>query len=156
MLNLKISKNRGICKHYNKKLFVRNYFWKCSEVVHLKINFVISDMEVYLVKFFLLNIYEATGLLDLEKSSVSLISYAYLIFFYKNYWPCLASISIVSVSIDFATNSQRDALFHCVAYDYFLMIGMVFMIIWEIFHVRISLKLKLLLLLVSFVSGFRL
>ena len=66
LLNLKISKNRGICKHYNKKLFVRNYFSKCSEV-HLMVNFVINDMEVYLVKFFLLNIHEATGLLDLDK-----------------------------------------------------------------------------------------
>ena len=35
-----------------------NYFSKCSEV-HLKINFVISEMKVYLVKFFLLNIHEA-------------------------------------------------------------------------------------------------
>ena len=72
LLNWKISKNRGICKHYNKKLFVRNYFWKCSEVVHLKINFVINDMEVYLVKFFTLNIHEATGLFDLEKSLILL------------------------------------------------------------------------------------
>ena len=31
------------------------------------VNFVINDMEVYLVKFFLLNIHEATGLLDLDK-----------------------------------------------------------------------------------------
>ena len=31
------------------------------------VNFVINDMEVYLVKFFLLNIHEATSLLDLEK-----------------------------------------------------------------------------------------
>ena len=31
------------------------------------VNFVINDMEVYLVKFFLLNIHEATRLLDLEK-----------------------------------------------------------------------------------------
>ena len=46
---------------------MRNYFSKCSEV-HVKINFVINDMVVYLVKFFLLNIYEATGLLDLDKS----------------------------------------------------------------------------------------
>ena len=67
LLNLKISKNRGICKHYNKKLFTRNYFCKCSEAVHLKINFVINDMEVYLLKFFVLNIHKATGLLDLEK-----------------------------------------------------------------------------------------
>ena len=45
---------------------MRNYFSKSSEV-HLKINFVISDMVAYLVKFFLLNIHEATGLLDLDK-----------------------------------------------------------------------------------------
>ena len=43
---------------------MRNYFSKCSEV-HLKINFAISDMVMYLVKFFLLNIHEALGLLDL-------------------------------------------------------------------------------------------
>ena len=65
-MNLKISKNRGICKH--KELFMRNVFLKCSEVVHLKINFIINDMEVYLVKFFVLNIHKATGLLDLEKT----------------------------------------------------------------------------------------
>ena len=39
---------------------MRNYFSKCSEV-HLKINFIIIDMEVYLVKLFRLNIHEATG-----------------------------------------------------------------------------------------------
>ena len=65
-MNWKISKNRATCKHYNEKLFVRNYFSKYSEV-HLKINFVIIDMEVYLVKFFLVNIHEATGLLDPDK-----------------------------------------------------------------------------------------
>ena len=52
---------------YNNKLLVRNYFSKCSEV-HLKINFVISDMKMYLVKFFLVNIHEATNVLDLDKS----------------------------------------------------------------------------------------
>ena len=45
---------------------MRNYFSKSSEA-HLKINFVISDMVVYLVKFFLLNIYETKELLDLDK-----------------------------------------------------------------------------------------
>ena len=35
-----------------------NYFSKCSEV-HLKVNFVISEMKVYFVKFFLLNIDDA-------------------------------------------------------------------------------------------------
>ena len=47
---------------------MRNVFLKCSEVVHLKINFIINDMEAYLVKFLVLNIYKATGLLDLEKT----------------------------------------------------------------------------------------
>ena len=72
---------------------MRNYFSKSSEV-HLKINFVISDMVTYLLKFFLLNIHEATGL-DKPKAwsgqaSTSLIYYACLIVFY---WPRLASRS---------------------------------------------------------------
>ena len=50
---------------------------------------------------------------------------------------------VISVSIDFPSNSQWDDSFHCIAYDYS-------------FHRRISLNLVLLLLLVSFVSGFRL
>ena len=32
--------------------------------------------------------------------------------------PLRNSDSVVSVSIDFPTNSQRDAPFHCIAYDY--------------------------------------
>ena len=69
---------------------MRNYFLKCSEV-HLKINFVISEMKVYRVKFFLLNIHEATSLLDLDRPQRhKLITHLHnLIFFYKNYWPCL-------------------------------------------------------------------
>ena len=45
---------------------MKNYFSKCSEV-HLKINFVISEMKGYVVKFLLLNIHEVTSLLDLDK-----------------------------------------------------------------------------------------
>ena len=37
----------------------------------LKINFVIINMVVYLVKFFLLNFHEATGLLDLKSLNFS-------------------------------------------------------------------------------------
>ena len=33
----------------------------------LKVNFIISDMKVYLVKFFILNIHEATSLPHLDK-----------------------------------------------------------------------------------------
>ena len=47
---------------------------------------------------------------------------------------------------------------HCIAMlmATFVLIGMVFMIIWEMFHWMISLNSVLLLLLVNFVSGFRL
>ena len=63
---------------------------------------------------------------------------------------------VVSVSIDFPTNSQRDAPFHRIAYDYFRAdwdglrdhLGDVS---W-----RISFNLVLLLLLVNFVGWFRL
>ena len=54
---------------YNK-LFIRNYFSKYSEV-QLEINFVISKMKVYLEKFFLLNIHEATSLLDQDKPQIT-------------------------------------------------------------------------------------
>ena len=46
---------------YNKTLFVRNYFSKCSEE-YFKINFVISDTKVYLAKVFPLNTHKATRL----------------------------------------------------------------------------------------------
>ena len=47
---------------------------------------------------------------------------------------------------------------HFIAYlmTILVLIGMVFVIIWEMFHGRISLNSVLLLLLVNFVSGFRL
>ena len=64
---------------------------------------------------------------------------------------------VVSVSIDFSSYSQGDASFHCIAYDYILvLIGTVLVIIWEMFHARISLSPVLLLLPVNFVSGFSL
>ena len=68
---------------------MRNYFSKCSEI-HLEINFVISDMEVYLVKFFLLNIHEAAGLLDLDKSNVTNLLRIFNFFLRK----LLASLSL--------------------------------------------------------------
>ena len=36
---------------------------------------------------------------------------------------------VVSVSIDFPTKSQQDALFHRIAYDFLWLIGMIFVII---------------------------
>ena len=63
---------------------------------------------------------------------------------------------VVSVSIDFPTNSQQDAPFHHITYDYSCAD-------WDDLcdhlrdvHGRISLNLLLLLLLVNFVNGFRL
>ena len=62
---------------------------------------------------------------------------------------------VVSVSIDFPSNSQQDAPSHRIAMTILVLTGMVLLIISEMFHGRISLKLVLLLLLVNFVSGFR-
>ena len=64
---------------------------------------------------------------------------------------------VVSVSIDFPSNSKQDVLFH-IAYDcsILVLIRMVFLIIWEMFYGKISLSSVLLLLLVNFVSGFSL
>ena len=64
---------------------------------------------------------------------------------------------MLSLTIDFRINSKQDDLFHRVAYDYSRVDwdGLC-VIIWEMFHGRISLNILLLLLLVNFVSGFRL
>ena len=63
---------------------------------------------------------------------------------------------VVSVSIDFPSNSQRDAPFHRIAYDYSRADWDGLRDHLEMFHGRISLNLVLLLLLANFVSGFRL
>ena len=62
---------------------------------------------------------------------------------------------VVSVSIDFPSNSQQDAPFHRIAMTILVLTGMVLLIISEMFRGRISLNLVLLLLLVNFASGFR-
>ena len=63
---------------------------------------------------------------------------------------------VVSVSIDFPSASQRDALFHCIAYDYSCadwdsLLDHMSDFPWEDIFNSV-----LLLLLVNFVSGFRL
>ena len=60
----------------------------------------------------------------------------------------------VYVSIDFPWNSQQDAQFHWMTS--LVPIGTVFAIIWEMFCGEIYLNSVLLLLLVNFVSEFRL
>ena len=62
----------------------------------------------------------------------------------------------VSVSIDFPTNSQWDAPFHHIAYDYSRADWNGLRDHWEMFHGRISSNSVFLLLLVSFVMEFRL
>ena len=64
---------------------------------------------------------------------------------------------VVLASIDFPSNSQQDATFHCIAYyqslaDWYGLRDH----LRDMLHGRISLNLVLLLLLVNFVSGFRL
>ena len=63
---------------------------------------------------------------------------------------------VVSVSIDFPSYSQQDILFITLLMIILILVEMVFVIISEMFHERIYLNLVLLLLLVNFVSGFRL
>ena len=61
------------------------------------------------------------------------------------HWETDYIVAWVSIDVpSFATGSS----FHCVAYD--LLIGMVFVIIWEMFRGRLSSNLVLLLLLVNF------
>ena len=62
---------------------------------------------------------------------------------------------VFSISINFPSNSQRDATFHCIAYNYSRGDWDGLCDNLEMFHGRISLNLVLLLLLVNFVSGFR-
>ena len=52
---------------YRRKIIAKYRHLSLSGNRALKTSFVISDMKVYLVKFFLLNINEATSLLDLDK-----------------------------------------------------------------------------------------
>ena len=63
---------------------------------------------------------------------------------------------VVSVIIDFLSNSKQDASFHCIAYDHLHLIEMVFVVIWEMLHRMIYLNSELLLLLVNLVIRFRL
>ena len=62
---------------------------------------------------------------------------------------------VFSISINFPSNSQRDATFHCIAYNYSRGDWDGLCDNLEMFHGRICLNLVLLLLLVNFVSGFR-
>ena len=63
---------------------------------------------------------------------------------------------IVSVSIDFLSNSNSMPCLITELMTILVLIGMLFVIIWEMFQKRISLNWVLLLLLVNFVSRFRL
>ena len=47
----------------------------------------------------------------------------------KAFPPLGNSDHVVSISIDFLSNSKRDAPFHRIAFDFLVLIGMVFVII---------------------------
>ena len=63
---------------------------------------------------------------------------------------------VVSVSIDFPSYLQQMPCFIALCMTILVLIEMVFVIIWQIIHGKISLNSVLLLLLVNFVSGYRL
>ena len=64
------------------------------------------------------------------------------------------SDDVVSVSINFPSFHNGRPHFVALLVTILMLIGTVFVIIWEIFHGRISLNPVLLLLLVNFASGF--
>ena len=74
------------------------------------------------------------------------------------FWTSFFLLTLVFVLqfIVFPPKSKWDAPFHRIAYDYFVLVWTVFLIIWEMFHGRIFLNSVLLLLLKNFVSWFRL
>ena len=63
---------------------------------------------------------------------------------------------VVWVSIDSPITQNRMCYFITWLMTILILVGMVFMIIWEMFHGRIPVNSVLLLLLVNFVSAFRL
>ena len=64
--------------------------------------------------------------------------------------------AVISISIDFPSNSEWDAPFLRMAYEYSRADWAVIVIISEMFHGRICLNSVLLLLLLNFASGFML
>ena len=122
------------------------------------VNYVISNELTQLANF-------PTRILDCDSHSPGLLS------FFLSSDTSICSIMtflwlgnfdhvVVSVSIDFPSYLQQDTLFHRIVYfialTILVLIEMVFVIIWEIIHGKISLNSVLLLLLVNFVSGYRL
>ena len=78
-------------------------------------------------------------------------------FFYNGFSSMWPSFDPFSVSIDFQLNSKQDAPLYCTAYDHSCVdLDSLHDYFWDIFHGKISLNLLLLLLLVNFVSRFRL
>ena len=73
-------------------------------------------------------------------------------------FPPLENSDHVGVSVSLGFHHFHNGLIHFIALlmTLLVLIGSVFVIIWKMFHGRIYLNLTLLLLLVNFVSGFRL
>ena len=123
------------------------------EMVDL-VNFVISNKRTQMVNF-------PTQIWEFDSHNPAILDF----FFFSDAGICSAMAFpplrnsdhvVVSVSIDVPWNSQWDACFIACFMSTLVLIGMVFVIIWGIFHGRISLKSVLLLLLENFLSGFRL
>ena len=87
-------------------------------------------------------------------TSFFLLTLVFVLQWRSLHWQIL--IVVVSVSIDFLSNSQRDAPFHRIAYDYSCADWDGLCDHLRMFHGRVSLNSSLLLLLVIIVSEFRL
>ena len=80
-----------------------------------------------------------------------LLTLVFVLQWHSLHWEILSR-----VSIDFTSYSQQMPHFIALVMAILMLIGIVFVMIWQMFHGRIYLNLALLLLLVNFVSGFRL
>ena len=85
--------------------------------------------------------------------------YLFLLTFVVMYWLALIweiLIILLQFPLIFRQTQNRMPCFITQLMTILVLIGMVFVIIWEMLHERMSVNSVLLLLLVNFVSGFRL
>ena len=86
-------------------------------------NFSIVNGHTQMVNF-------PTRIPDCDSHSPVFLDFFHLTLVLNLQWLSLHwEILIMLLSIDFPTNSKQDAPFHCIAHDYFVLIGLVFFII---------------------------
>ena len=128
------------------------------ELIDLVKSFIILLSQMTLLKCLAFLLTFQVLILDHESCSFGFLSFFWCKYLSTTTFRSLGNSNqvVVSVCTDFPSNSQPDAPSPCIAYEYSRADGMVLVIILVTFLWMISLKLVFLLLLVNFVSRFRL